>query len=416
MRENGAVAAQRDLAPAGLSLRALAYLPFLLLAVSLGVSLLSGSVRPGWTPVMLAATVAAALWTASFLVWVRPERRPAPTAVYIGGRLVLTGLLTCIAPWFGIWGWLAYPESGRYLPRRWVGVGVLGAAATITPSYLGGWPSSPPLWGIYAVITVLGALLVGFLTRSAARVADDQLERDQALLALQEANARLSAALDENLHLQSQVVAQARHAGMLDERARLAGEIHDTLAQDLTGIVTQLQAAARNGESAVDGAHVSKAQNLARSGLDEARRSLQALRPGALSGGAALSEALEQTTTRWSADSGIPATLTVAGEVAALPTETEIALLRMTQEALTNVGKHANASKVGVTLSYLDGVTLLDVRDDGIGFDPLTVSEQGGGHTVGLTTMRDRLARVGADLEVESEPGSGTTLVARVVG
>jgi signal transduction histidine kinase len=106
--------------------------------------------------------------------------------------------------------------------------------------------------------------------------------------------------------------------------------------------------------------------------------------------------------------------LDVTGTVVPLDADREIAALRAAQEGLANVGKHARATKVGLTLSYLENELLIDVRDDGIGFSPLDVARSGGGHSVGLHTMRERLARAGGDLQIESEPGEGTALVARV--
>jgi signal transduction histidine kinase len=87
----------------------------------------------------------------------------------------------------------------------------------------------------------------------------------------------------------------------------------------------------------------------------------------------------------------------------------EVALFRVAQEALNNVAKHAKASRVGLTLSYMDDVVLLDVRDDGIGFEP---GVTGGGF--GLSSMRQRLLRVAGSLAIESSPGEGTAVNASV--
>src|SRR5262249_61452040 len=97
------------------------------------------------------------------------------------------------------------------------------------------------------------------------------------------------------------------------------------------------------------------------------------------------------------------------GEPLPLLPELEVALFRVAQEALTNVAKHAGASRVGLTLTYLDDVVLLDVRDDGAGFDP--AGNDGG---FGLTSMRQRLLRVAGRLENESSPGEGTAVNATV--
>ena len=161
---------------------------------------------------------------------------------------------------------------------------------------------------------------------------------------------------------------------MLDERQRMAREIHDTLAQGLTGIVTQLQAAERATErSPADPAglrrHLAAATRLARDSLTEARRSVDALRPEPLEG-CRLSEALVGVAERWSALNVIPVRVTTTGAARPIDPEAEFALLRAAQEALANVARHAHATRVGLTLSYMENVVALDVRDDGVGFDP----------------------------------------------
>ena len=226
---------------------------------------------------------------------------------------------------------------------------------------------------------------------------------------LAETNAKLEAAMAENAGLHAQLLAQAREAGVLDERQRMAGEIHDTLAQGLTGIVTQLEAA---GARPADWhRHVETATQLARDSLTEARRSVQALRPRSLER-APLPEALAEVVERWSGVTGVPAELTTTGTARPLLPEIEVALLRTAQEALANVGKHANATRVGLTLSYMEDLVTLDVRDDGTGFDPAGVpagTTEGG---FGLTAMRERVRRIAGTLAVESEPGAGTAISA----
>jgi len=193
----------------------------------------------------------------------------------------------------------------------------------------------------------------------------------------------------------------------------MAREIHDTIAQGLIGIVTQLEAAAQAGDRGADRArHLANAERLARDGLAEARRSVEASMPAALES-ATLPEALGAVTREWSGLNGIPADVDVTGHVIALHPEIEVALLRIAQEALANVARHAGATRARLTLSFMGDVVTLDVRDDGIGFD---ASETDGapvaGH--GLGGMRQRVARVAGSLAIESEPGGGTALSARV--
>jgi signal transduction histidine kinase len=230
---------------------------------------------------------------------------------------------------------------------------------------------------------------------------------------LSEANRRLEAALAENAGLHEQLLTQAREAGIMDERQRMAREIHDTLAQGLTGIITQLQAAAQGGRPADRDRRIEAAIRLARDSLSEARRSVHELRPEPLET-ARLGEALAEVAQRLSALHGVPAHVTTTGVPRPMPADVEVTLLRTAQEALANVAKHANATRVGLTLSYMEDEVALDVRDDGIGFDPagLPVSADGGGF--GLTAMRQRVELLSGTLEIESESGVGTAISACV--
>jgi signal transduction histidine kinase len=118
--------------------------------------------------------------------------------------------------------------------------------------------------------------------------------------------------------------------------------------------------------------------------------------------------------------SGVHAAVTTTGTAQGLHPEVEVTLLRVAQEALANVAKHARASRVGITLSYMDDVVTLDVRDDGVGFrlppdgtgQPGQSGDAAGGF--GLTTMRQRVRRLTGQLEIESEPGGGTAVSASV--
>ena len=164
---------------------------------------------------------------------------------------------------------------------------------------------------------------------------------------------------------------QAREAGVTEERQRMAGEIHDTLAQGLTGIIAQLEAAdhTRDDEGELS-RHLGQAAALARSSLTEARRSVRALRPGQLEQ-ASLPEALAELARGWSEQTGVAARLDTTGTPVRAGADVEAALFRVTQEALSNVAKHAQAGRVQLTLSYTGDMLLLDVADDGtVGAEP----------------------------------------------
>jgi signal transduction histidine kinase len=215
----------------------------------------------------------------------------------------------------------------------------------------------------------------------------------------------------ENLRL----VEQARRSGELGERERLAHEIHDTLTQGFASIVMNLEAAEGSLERdpALVRRHMDEARRTARENLAEARRVVWALQPEALEE-APLPEALARLVEKWSEGSGATASVAVTGAARPLSPEAEVTLLRAAQEALTNVRKHAQASRAVLTLSYMEDRVALDVRDDGVGFDPdgaYAVLGEGGATGFGLKAMRERAERSGGALLVESEPGRGTTLV-----
>ena len=196
-----------------------------------------------------------------------------------------------------------------------------------------------------------------------------------------------------------------------EERSRMARDIHDTLAHSLTAIAVQLEAArhvigAKPDEVAV---HVGNALQLARESLRGARRSVRALRPEALESGD-LAEALQQLVGCRSAGRPEKFHFRLQGRPRPLPGDTEAHLLRIGQEALTNVLKHARAGNVLVELDYGDCEVRLHVEDDGQGFDP----GAGQGEGVGLTGMKERADQMGVRLVIRSSPGGGTAATVTV--
>lgn len=155
------------------------------------------------------------------------------------------------------------------------------------------------------------------------------------------------------------------------------------------------------------------ALDLSRSGLAEARRSVQALRPGPLADDG-LVTALRATVRLWQEQHATPARLEVSGPVDPEHEEVQTALLRFTQEALTNVARHARASQATVTVSRVGGWLIIDVFDDGVGFDVAAARPEDAVGGYGLVGIRERLSAVGATLSIESSPGAGTTVTATV--
>jgi signal transduction histidine kinase len=393
--------------------RILRWLPYATLAGSTVLAVMARDIGlpQAPLPVALAAVAVTATW---LFVFVTRRRRLGP--VFFLGLLMLIAVLIVCSPLFGFFTWTGYLFTATALRGRWQLAGAAAVAVFTAISQVGGYltlldPRGLMFFGVVLVVNIGIATVMTFL----GSITNLQAERREQMLAeLAEANTKLAAALRENAGLHAQLLVQAREAGVLDERQRMAGEIHDILAQGLTGIVTQLEAAAQAAGRPVDWRrHLGQAKQLARDSLTEARRSVQALSPQPLAE-AALPQALADVVDGWSGISGVPAELITTGTAQPLLPEIETTLLRTAQEALANVARHAHASRVALTLSYMEDLVSLDVRDDGAGFDPATprtATDNGG---FGLAAMRERLHRIAGTLEVESEPGGGTAISAIV--
>jgi len=239
---------------------------------------------------------------------------------------------------------------------------------------------------------------------------------------------------------QAELAAAYHEAGVHAERQRLATEIHDTLAQGFLSIVTLIQAAQSTPAGAAPGAgwtgsadeYLELALATARENLTEARALVTALAPAGLED-AGLAGAIARAASATGKAAGIEATSAAAGDRRPLPTTTEVVLLRVCQEALTNVRKHAAATRVDVRLRYSPGAVELTVADDGQGFAAAPETGAGTAAALGITgtattgtgtagasagfglrSMGERLRQVGGTLTVASAPGVGTTIRAEI--
>ncbi len=206
-----------------------------------------------------------------------------------------------------------------------------------------------------------------------------------------------------------------RQAGVTEERQRLAREIHDTLVQGFTSIVMHLEAAegALPSDKETLQRHLDQARRTARENLIEARRLMWALQPKAFDH-AELPEVLNHLTSSWSEEHKVAASATITGAARSLRPEIEVTLLRAAQEALANAARHAHASRVTVTLSYMEDEVVLDVQDDGRGFDVEQLPAFPDGQTAngfGLKALRERVAQLSGMLSIESAPGEGPDAV-----
>lgn len=206
---------------------------------------------------------------------------------------------------------------------------------------------------------------------------------------------------------------------MLSERARLAREIHDTVAQGLSSIQMLLHAAERADGDRPGIEHIRLARETAALNLAESRRFIRELTPVALeeqtlvgalhrlAASANLPNVLDAT-----AGEPVPAlevTFQVVGEVVPLTMPVETALLRIAQGSLANIIQHASASRASLTLTYMEDSVSLDVVDNGVGFDEHAASAATH-RSFGLVATRERVEQLGGTFAFESQPGAGTAV------
>lgn len=196
---------------------------------------------------------------------------------------------------------------------------------------------------------------------------------------------------------------QSRATAVLEERSRLARDIHDTLAQGFTGVIMQLQAAcgaaAKKRMEQVT-AHLQRAEDLARISLQEARRSVKALRPRSLDHHT-LQDAMKELVVRTCMGTMLDGRFRMEGVAQRLPAETEEGFLRIAQEALTNTLKHASATRFQATLTFSSEQVELRLADDGCGFQ-----EDDTHNGFGLLGMRERADRMGASFSLRAKRGT----------
>lgn len=330
-----------------------------------------------------------------------PDSRP--TAVYcvtLGLGLVVATALEPSANWAAF---IVFSQFYWLLPLA----AAIGSTLLLTVALpvLGGVVRGESIGGAFlpqSLFLALFGVLIGIYIH---RVADESAER-----------ARLIADLQAS---QAEAADLSHRAGVATERERMAGEIHDTLAQGFTSIVTLLQAAQAelDTDDAAARRHVALAVAAAKENLQEARLLVAASGPGALAEHP-LAEAIGRHVGRFAQETGADAAHGVSGTPRRLPAEREVVLLRAAQELLANVARHACAATVTVRLDYGPDVlptaegqksaasVTLTVADDGAGFDPADV----GPHSYGLAMMRARVERLGGRLDVDSAPGAGTTV------
>lgn len=214
----------------------------------------------------------------------------------------------------------------------------------------------------------------------------------------------------------TQQLEQQRANATLEERNRLAREIHDTVAQSLTALVMQVEMAETllaEGDFKTVGAVLESARNQSRRALEDTRRAVQGLPPPALEQ-QSLTDAIAEEARQFGVETGIETPFLLNGEAEPLTNEQQMAILRIAQEALNNVRKHAAASRVRVGLQFAADAVVLLVEDDGVGFDVAVRSVPGPSGGYGVFGMNERARLLGGEVQIDSTPGWGTRVRAAI--
>jgi signal transduction histidine kinase len=270
------------------------------------------------------------------------------------------------------------------------------------PRFRGWWPAGhPDMRSFLGVPIVAPAGVIGAFYLTEKVGAPDFTDEDEELIGLLAAHAAIAIA-------NARLYEESRELSIVAERNRLALDLHDVVAQKLFGLVLTAEAAQTLVERDPGAAReqVAKLPALAREALDELRSLVFELRPpdlerdglcGALRKHVEVLRRLQQREIELDVDDELPAAAARDGEV-----------LRIAQEALQNALRHAQAEHVAVRLRAVDGRVVLEVADDGVGFEPDAAALRS--RRLGLTSMEERARRVGGRLEIRSAPGAGTTV------
>ncbi len=385
----------------------------------------SWSIRVGLSAITVALVVIAAVRTIS-------DGVPIPWALslslvfagwYFGG-LILAGRTRdpFLARWWlvglsviwvgavlisGEFVWLGFPLwllAGFILSLRWA----IGVSASILAVVI----SAPLLQtGTTSYANIVGPVVGGVFAVGIARgylvLLRDGRERRRLIVSLVRAQT-------ETAQLQDELARTQRESGAGLERTRISRDIHDTVAQSLSSIGL-LARSASTAETEQARVVLAQIDQLARDGLADARRIVNAMVPSELEG-SALGEALRRILTRLEQETGVRTNLHIDDTLPAMSMGADVALLRVAQSALANVRAHAHATRVVVTLADAGESVRLDIADDGLGFDAngwnAGSSRRIDGTGYGLWAMRARLRELGGDLDIESAPGEGVALSA----
>ncbi len=379
------------LTPVFVGLRTGLHMLFVALTVLVIVRAVIAPTQASIAAICLAVILLGTYAVGTLIAWAPRSRRVAG-AVWLGVITLEWIALLWLTPEAA---YLVFPLFFLYLHllgRLWgsAAIVVATAIAICALGIHGGWTAG----GVVGPIVGAGvALLIGLGYEALAREAHQR-----------------EALMQELLATRGQLAATERESGVLAERARLAREIHDTVAQGLSSIQMLLHAAERADLDGAGVEHVVLARETAASALADARHFIRELTPPDLDG-RGLGGALRRlASTQWAAQ-GLPVEVRVSDAVD-LPMHVQTALLRIAQGAIANVIQHADADSATITLTVGGDRLQFTIADDGRGFDPAQSpgAPTGRSDSFGLRAIRERVDQLGGTLAVTSAPGEGTAL------
>jgi len=314
-------------------------------------------------------------------------------AVWLGVLTVIWGLASyVVAPDFV---WLAFPLFFLYLFLLPIRIG-MGAVVAVTAVAIGALARDGGLEIGEIIGPIVGAVVASISAISYRGLSEEHVQTQRLLAELEATRGKL--------------VEAERERGALDERRRVAREVHDTIAQGLSSIILLARAAELTPDDAAD--RVAQIADIAQMNLNDARRIVSALSPAELDEDP-LPGAIEGVVRGVSEASGVNAWFVCVGEHSRLPLDQEVAFLRVAQGALANVVAHSAASRCEIVLTYEDDATTLVIADDGVGFDPAAATRTSDAG-FGVAVMEDRVAGVGGSIVIDTNRGNGTIVTAKI--
>ncbi|MFJ2620050.1 sensor histidine kinase [Glutamicibacter sp. NPDC087344] len=372
-------------------------------AILLAMVLLRGLAGAQHTWPVIGAVVLFAGWYALGFVLLAASRTTPLPAWWLAILLTCWVATLAVSPefiWLAFSLWLLIGHQLPFAPSILCSVAVY--ALTILAPYLHQVQPTPAS----VVGPLVGGIFAWGISRGYLQLEKDAQERTALVESLVRAHHDMS-------NLQEELARSQHEAGVAAERTRLAREIHDTVAQQLSSIGLQAKAALTADNPRRQHQALSRIDDLAGASLSDLRRIIAALAPAELDS-QALAEALERLLSGLRRDTGTSTRLNLDPGVPALDPGIQIVLLRIAQSALSNVRRHAQASTVSLSLGLAGGEVRLDIVDDGCGFrlEKIPRTSQAGGF--GLVAMSARLRELGGGLDIESSPGQGTALCAHI--